>query len=289
MEGQSISGEGVSVILPVHNEAASVGQVIEEIRSELEGMDYEIIAVDDGSTDGSFDSLDRAGAHLALIRNRRNMGYGFSLKAGMRRASHQNLIILDADGSYPISRMKELIDGLKEYEMVVGSRSLMVNLRTPARWFVRKLAELLTGEKIPDLNSGMRAMRKQDVERFIHLLPDSFSFTSTITIAMLSNGLDVKYIPIEYLARKGQSKIRPIHDTLNFIQLVVRMVLYFNPLKVFLPMSISLCLAGAAVLGFRFFTGLRMMNVTTTVLTLSGVQLFAMGLLADLINKRLNR
>lgn len=189
--------EGISIILPVHNEADSLRTVIEGIRREFQGLPHEIIAVDDGSTDGSFDTL--AGLSqdgLVLIRHKRNKGYGFALKSGIRRAAYPNLLIVDADGSYPLGRLREIAGGLREFDMVVGSRKLMLNLRTPARWFIRKLAEVLTGERIPDLNSGMRAMRKAETERFTHLLPDGFSFTSTLTMAMFSNGLDVKYVPV---------------------------------------------------------------------------------------------
>lgn len=279
----------VSVIIPVYNEQDSIKDVILRIRRALSGTDHEIIVVDDGSTDGTGSALEDVVGEAVVVKHRKNKGYGASLKTGIRHAKHSNLIIIDGDSSYPVDNMPELIRHLSENDMVVGSRRLPINLRTPARWFIRKLAEILTGERIPDLNSGMRSMKREAVERFIYILPDKFSFTSTITVALLSNGYDVKYIPINYEKRTGSSKINPISDTLNFIQLVIRMVLYFNPLKVFVPMSVVLVLTGIGVLSFRFFTGERVMNVTTTVLILSGFQMFAIGLLADLINKRLNK
>lgn len=284
-----MSDKFVSVVIPVYNEAGVMHDVIMQIREAVSGINYEIIVVNDGSTDKTGEVLKDAPQDTIVIAHKRNKGYGAALKTGIRKAKYSNILIIDADGSYPAEAIPELINHLEENDMVVGARKLSVNLRTPARWFIKKLAAILTGVKIPDLNSGMRAMKKEVVERFIHLLPDKFSFTSTITVAFLANGYDVEYIPINYKKRAGKSKISPISDTLNFIQLVIRMVLYFNPLKIFLPMSISLILLGAGVLFYRFLFGQRVMNVTTTVLILSGFQMFAIGLLADLINKKLNK
>jgi hypothetical protein len=128
-------------------------------------------------------------------------------------------------------------------------------------------------------------MRKDRVERFFSILPDSFSFTSTITLAFLTNGYSVKYIPIEYYKRKGKSKIHPIKDTLNFIQLIIRTIMYFNPLKIFLPLSFIFFMASAAVLIVSWLSG-QFMDVTTVILFVTGIQLLAIGMIADLIDKR---
>ncbi len=283
------SYQPVSIIIPVYNEKNAVLEVIGKVREAVGLTEYEVIAVDDGSSDGTAEVLDNLREGIVILSHKKNKGYGAALKTGIRAARFPTVLIIDADGSYPVEDVPRFLDLINENDMVVGERDLKINLRSPARWFIRKLASVLSGVSIPDLNSGMRIMKKEVVEKFIHLLPDKFSFTSTVTVALLSNGYDVAYIPIKYDKRVGKSKIRPIHDTINFIQLVIRMVLYFNPLKIFLPASAVMMLAGASILFFRFITGEKVMNVTTTVLTLSGFQIFAIGLLADLINKRLNK
>jgi glycosyltransferase involved in cell wall biosynthesis len=279
----------VSVVIPAYNEKNAVLEVIGKVREALTGCEHEIIVVNDGSSDGTAEVLANVREGVAVLSHKKNRGYGAALKTGIRAACFPNVLIIDADGSYPVEDIPRFMEHMNDNDMVVGARDLRINLRSPARWFIKKLASVLSGVNIPDLNSGMRMMRKEVVEKFIHLLPDKFSFTSTITVAFFSNGYDVAYIPIRYDKRVGQSKIRPVQDTINFIQLVLRMVLYFNPLKIFLPVSAVMILAGAGILFFRFITGERVMNVTTTVLTLSGFQIFAIGLLADLINKRLNK
>jgi len=286
---QSSMINGVSIIIPVFNEREAILDVIGAVRKSAEGLSHEIIAVNDGSTDGTDAVLARAPEGVIVLSHRKNRGYGAALKTGIRAARFPVVLIIDADGSYPAGEIPRFMEQLHDNDMVVGARDLKLNLRSPARWFIRKLASVLSGVKIPDLNSGMRLMKKEAVEKFMHLLPDKFSFTSTITVALLSNGYDVAYIPIRYEKRVGRSKIDPIPDTINFVQLVIRMVLYFNPLKIFLPVSALLILTGASILFVRFITGERVMNVTTTVLILSGFQIFAIGLLADLINKRLGR
>ena len=169
----------------------------------------------------------------------------------------------------------------------VGSKVKIPLIRKPAKWFITKLASYLTGTKIPDLNSGLRVMKKEVVEKYIRILPDGFSFTSTITLAMLTNGYSVKYVPIDYFRRYGKSKIKPIQDTLNFIQLIIRTVLYFNPLKVFVPLSLFLVLlAFLVLLGSWVLTG-KVMDVTFGVVLMTAVMVMTIGMLADLIDKRL--
>jgi glycosyltransferase involved in cell wall biosynthesis len=217
------------------------------------------------------------------------MGYGAALKTGIRHAKNEIIVITDADGSYPIDNIPLLLENMENADMVVGARiGKKVHIpifRKPAKWFINKLANKLSGIKIPDLNSGLRAMRKDRVERFFSILPDSFSFTSTITLAFLTNGYSVKYIPIEYYKRKGKSKIHPIKDTLNFIQLVIRTIMYFDPLKVFLPLSFIFFGASGVVLIASWLSG-RFMDVTTVILFVTGIQLLAIGMIADLIDKR---
>lgn len=277
----------VSVIIPVFNEEEGIEKVLAQLKSLNLGEKGEIIVVDDGSTDQSFRMASAKG--VKVIRHEQNMGYGAALKTGIRHAKNEIIVITDADGSYPIKNIPVILVDMENADMVVGARvgkkARIPFYRRPAKWFINKLANHLSGIKIPDLNSGLRAMRKEKVERFFSILPERFSFTTTITLAFLTNGYSVKYTPIEYYKRKGKSKIHPIKDTLNFIQLIIRTIMYFNPLKIFLPLSFTFFMASATVLIVSWLSG-RVMDITTIILFVAGIQLLAIGMIADLIDKR---
>lgn len=279
--------KGVTIIVPAYNENNSIRQTIEDLKN-LPG-DYEIIVVDDCSTDGTTEQI--KGVGVKTFRHQFNRGYGASLKTGIMHATTDTIVITDADATYPNAKIPELVSTYldEELDMVVGARTTahaeIPLIRRPAKWFITRLASYLSGTRIPDLNSGLRVMKKEVLEKFINILPNGFSFTTTITLAMITNNYSVKYIPIDYFRRRGKSKIRPIYDTLNFIQLIIRMVLYFDPLRVFLPMSLPLCIWGFFhILYQAIFTG----NIGTVavIISLSGIQLLAIGMLADLIDKR---
>ncbi len=283
--------EKVSIIIPAYNEREGIPQVIESLQSlrKKHGNQWEIIVVDDGSTDGT-PELIRSLQDIVLIRHPFNRGYGAAIKTGIRHAKYNTLIISDADGTYPIQDIPKLLAQLSKSEMAVGARgnndSNIPLARRPAKWVLNKLANYLTGIRIPDLNSGLRAMKKDIVMKFIHLLPEGFSFTTTITLAMLTNDYAVEFIPIEYKMRSGRSKIRPIRDTMNFLQLIIRTVLYFDPLKIFLPISAFFFIASITVLMMSYVFTPKVMDITTVILFISGVQILAIGMIADLIDKR---
>lgn len=280
----------VSIIIPAYNEEKGIAAVLDNIIS-IAG-NYEIIVVDDASVDKTAEIV-KGYNNINLIRHEQNMGYGSALKTGFKHARGDAVLIVDADGTYPHETIPDLVKVLHEgdYSMVVGARTAkdvkIPLIRKPAKWFINQLANYLSGMKIPDLNSGLRIMKKTEIERFLHLLPVGFSLTTTITLAMITNGCPVKYIPITYAKREGKSKIRPIRDTLNFIQLIIRTILYFNPLKVFVPISISLIIFALLLLtGSWFFMG-KAMDVTFGVILMTAVMVMAIGMLADLIDKRL--
>ena len=284
------SNPPVSVVIPVYNEVDSVAQTLESVQATLSAssLAFEIIAVDDGSTDGSGELL--AGLelpNLVKVVHPQNKGYGAALKSGVRQAKYGVVVITDADGTYPNEKMPALVAELGDKDMVVGARTGQnVNIpaiRKPAKRALNNLANYLSETNIPDLNSGFRVMRKSVIKRFLHILPDSFSFTTTITLAMLSGGYEVEYVPIDYYHRAGNSKIKPIRDTLRFTQLVIRTVMYFNPLRIFLPISFALFAASLLVLLYRiFFGGLLVVSV---ILFVSAIQVLTTGMLADLIDK----
>ena len=283
----SPENNSASIIIPAFNEEEGIEKVLAQLKSLNVGENKEIIVVDDCSTDQTFQMASIKG--VKVIHHEQNLGYGAALKTGIRNARNDIIVIIDADGSYPIKDIPLISKNMEHADMVVGARiGKKVHipiLRKPAKWFINKLANRLSGIKIPDLNSGFRAMRKDKIERFFSILPDSFSFTTTITLAFLTNGYSVKYIPIEYYKRKGKSKIHPIKDTLNYFQLVVRTIMYFNPLKIFLPLSFIFFIASATVLIVSWLLG-QLMDVTTVILFVTGIQLLAIGMIADLIDKR---
>ena len=285
---------GITIIVPAFDEEQGIGAVLDRIYSVLEssGLNYEIIVVDDGSQDGT---AIVAGAHegVSLLRHSSNRGYGAALKTGIRHARYDLIGITDADGTYPNERIPDLVARLVQggHDMVVGARVgekvAIPLIRRPAKWAIGKLGNLIAGERIPDVNSGLRVFRRGAVRQFFKLLPDGFSFTTTITLAMLSNGYRVDYVPINYHARVGSSKIHPIGDMFNFVHLILRIALYFAPLKIFLPLG-----------GFLFFSGLawgiftrvvlgKLADVSTVVIVMAAVQVAVVGLLAELANYRL--
>jgi len=285
---------GFSLIIPVYNEEReALVNTVSQLLQIPWPENGEMIVVDDGS-DEKVEDLGMLGMdRVKVIRHKQNRGYGAALKTGLSNARNECIVITDADGTYPNERIPELVAMFEKgnFDMVVGAcvgkNAKIPLIRRPAKWFISKLANYLTKTKIPDKNSGLRVMKKEVVEKYLNILPDGFSFTSTITLAMLTNGYRVEYVPIDYFERKGKSKIRPIHDTLNFIQLIIRTALYFDPLKIFVPLSLVLALFAFLVLiGSWIFTE-KVMDVTFGVILTTSVLVMVIGMLADLIDKRL--
>ncbi len=286
-----VAATAVSIVIPVYNEIGALEKTVHDVVRIMDQTDvvYEVILVNDGSTDGSREVME--GINLPRVKkvsHEVNRGYGAALKTGLKNAQYDLMAITDADGTYPNERLPELIAALGDGDMVVGARTgdnvHIPTARKPAKWALNELANRLSGTKIPDLNSGLRVMRKETVKRFLYILPNSFSFTTTITLAMLSDGRGVRYIPVDYFHRSGSSKISPIKDTVRFTQLVVRTVMYFNPLRVFIPLSLALFLASFVVLVYRLITGGGLL-VFGIVLFVSAIQVLTTGMLADLIDK----
>ena len=277
-----VLAHAVSVIVPALDEGAHIAQQLREIDAVLRssGWAFEIIVVDDGSTD------DTAAAALAegvrVLRNRRNRGYGAALKRGIAAAAHDWILIIDADGTYPAAAIPRLLELADTHEMVVGAR-ITANrsiplARRPAKWFLTHLASYLAERRLPDLNSGLRLIRRELVLRYLHLLPPGFSFTTTITLAASCDDHEVAYVPIDYHARKGQSKIRPGH-AYDFLLLVLRITVFFNPLRVFIPLGLLMATLGMA----KFIYDLTLQNISESALLglLGALVVWAVGLLAD--------
>jgi len=283
---------GLSIIVPAYDEEGSIVSVLAGIRETMQHVQfpYEILVVDDGSQDNTAALAMEEG--FRVLRHRENQGYGATLKTGIRHAVQPFIAITDADGTYPNERLPELFrQALDEgYDMVVGARTgeqaHIPLARRPAKWALNQLANYLARRRIPDLNSGLRVFRKEVAMEFMRYLPAGFSFTTTITLAMLTNDYTVQYVPIPYHKRVGQSKINPIKDTLGIINLIVRTVMYFAPLRVLLPISgLLLLLALAVLIGSMLLTD-RVMDVTVVVITMTALQIAVVALVADLIRKQ---
>ncbi len=251
--------------------------------------------MDDGSKDDTTEKAKKAGARV--LRHVKNRGYGAALKTGIKAAKNEILVITDADGTYPSTMIPVLLEKIDNADMVVGSRTgknvHIPLIRRPAKWILRKLAAYITGENIPDLNSGLRCFRKKAIMQYLPILSDKFSFTTTSTVAMLSDNFRVIYTPIDYLPRVGKSKIVP-WDFVNFMTLVVRLSMLFNPLRIFLPVaslfiimglfkfSLDIVFAAQRIGEFSWeILKTRTISTTTLILLLSGLQILLIGMVSD--------
>ena len=285
----------VTIVLPCYNEQDHVVKEVERICAAMDasGYTYELIAVDDASTDETLTRLREAAPrfpHMRIRAFRRNGGSGTARRIGTQEARGEIVVWTDADMSYPNERIPELVEILEKdpsIDQVVGARTSEQGshklLRVPAKWFIRKLAEILAGEKIPDLNSGLRAFRASVARPYLRLLPPGFSCVTTITLAFLSNQHGVYYLPIEYSKRAGKSKFNFVSDAYRYILQVLRMIMYFNPLKVLMPPALALVGLGLVkgvfdVVRYGFY-----LTSNTVVIFLSGLLIGSLALLADLI------
>lgn len=283
--------KALTVVIPAFNEEAQIGTVLTDLRSLFHenGIVAEIIVVDDGSSDNTAHVAKATGARV--IRHRSNRGYGASLKTGIVEASHETIAITDADGTYPARYLPQMLEELENADMVVGARiggKVHIPLvRRPAKWALNRLANYVSGRQIPDLNSGLRLFRRDVVLQYFPILPDQFSFTTTITMAMLCDKYAVSYIPIDYLKRGGRSKIVP-WDAGSFAILILRIAMLFKPLRVFIPMALF-CLGYALIkITIDMF---RDPNISASAILalITAMQLTLVGMLGEAIASRLGR
>ena len=280
----AISTVDVAVVIPAYNEVDAVAAIVKRVKAALSAtpLAFDVVVVDDGSTDETAREAEASGARV--IRLPENSGYGAALKAGINVTRSDYVVITDADGTYPPERIPALIERMDRADMAVGSREMkdvsIARIRRPAKAFLNRLASYLAGRHIPDLNSGLRVMRRSVLMRFIHLLPSGFSFTTTITLAMMCTNHRVVYLPVTCAPRVGSSKIRP-SDFVAFLILVLRTVVLFNPLKVFLPLGAFLFGIGTVKLAYDIY--LWNLSETAVMAFLSAVIVWSVGLLADMI------
>lgn len=276
----------VSIVMPAYNEQEAIGGEIDALRRVMDGTryGYEIIVVDDASTDATAQFAESKG--VRVIRHTRRKGSGGARKTGIRAANGRFIVMTDADGTYPKKDIPEMLDYLSTFDLVVGARkeergSYKI-FRMFAKFVIRKIAEFLTGRKIPDLNSGLMAFKKEVIEKYLNLIPDGFSCTSSISLVHLANNYEVKYIPIEYYKRIGESKFHPLRDTSKYLLTVIRIISYFNPLKVFITVSAFLLAAGI-IKSISSIALSGTLQESDVILVLSSIVIGALGIIADLI------
>ncbi|MDH3443233.1 MAG: glycosyltransferase family 2 protein [Deltaproteobacteria bacterium] len=295
----------ISIIIPAYDEEGAVASQIASIQEVMRshGIRNEIIVVDDGSEDSTADKATEAGARV--LRKPENRGYGSAIKTGILAAEHDIIVIIDADGTYPPDQIPHLVKKIQTADMVVGARTGNdVNIpwvRRPAKWLLGILANRVSGQLIPDLNSGLRIFRRDCVMQYFSVLSNKFSFTTTVTLALLADEYRVVYHPINYYRRVGRSKINPGHF-IDFVVLVLRMAMLFQPLRIFVPIAFVCSLLGIFKAIFDVWTVLShtpvidvsifsqpMMSVSAVLLLLTGLHILLIGMVADGVLRRISQ
>lgn len=285
----------VTVVLPCYNEGPHVLAEIERITAALAASEftYELLCIDDASTDDTLavlrDAMTRH-AHVRVLPFRRNGGSGTARRIGTQQARGEIVVWTDADLTYENERIPELVAVLRDdpsYDQVVGARTTEEGThkwaRVPAKWFIRKVAEWLTRTRIPDLNSGLRAFRREVSLPYLRLLPAGFSCVTTLTIAFLANQHDIMYVPTRYAKRAGTSKFHFVRDAYRYILQVLRMVMYFDPLKVLMPPALWLIVIGFVKAVVDMVRHPFYFPANTVLLVVSGLMIATLALLADLV------
>lgn len=278
----SESSSKLSVIIPAKNEEGAIGNIITRVRREF--PDAQIIVVDDGSTDRTGNLAAEAGA--TVVRHPESMGNGAAVKSGARAADGDLFCFMDADGQHNPEEISGLLEKLETgYDMVIGARNSSSHAsigRLFANSLYNKLASLISGSRILDLTSGFRVVRAELFRRFLYLLPNGFSYPTTITMAFLRSGYPVAFIPIEARERIGRSHIRPVRDSVRFLIIIFKITTLYAPLKIFLPVSTLFFFTGLGYYAYTYFTMGRFTNMSLLVFSAS-VIIFLIGLISEQI------
>lgn len=273
----------VSVVIPAYEEAAAVGVVVTSLRAAANW--HEVLVVDDGSADET--ALVAAAAGARVIKHPYNKGNGASVKTGIRQASGEYILIIDADGQHTASDALRLIHFLGEYDLVVGTRAGSTQQASRARHLgnnaLNWVAGYLTGRAIPDLTSGLRAARTSGLREFLHLLPNGFSTPTTTTLSFVKAGYSVHFEPITVGARLGKSKIKLVSDGARFLMILLKVITIFSPLRIFLPIASTFFVLGT---GYAIWTTVTRRDVTdsSVLLLVLAVVIFLVGLVSEQIS-----
>lgn len=271
----------VTVVIPAYNEAESIGKVIGHLRDVLAQaqIDAEILVVSDGATDSTA-SVARA-CRVRVIEHAQNLGYGRSLKTGILAATHDLIVITDADGTYPVERIPEMVKLSSRFHMVVGARTGAFYhggmVKRVGRWVFRWLSEFAAGQQIPDINSGLRIFRRQEILPFFPVISSGFSFTTTTTLVYLLNDSFVHYLPIDYHQRAGKSKVRHFRDALRALQIIVEAILRCNPIKIFLLLAFPIALCGIGLVAGGLFLHCWVLGLSGVLLVCTSLNVLSMG------------
>jgi polyisoprenyl-phosphate glycosyltransferase len=280
----------VSLIVPALNEADAIGPTLERTVAVLRALGgaSEVIVVDDGSSDQT--AAIAAGAGAVVIRHAHNVGYGRSLKTGIAAAANDLVAIMDGDGTYPVEALPQLVAEMNRgYDMVVAART-GAEYRGPGmkgqlRQILTFLVEFTTGRKVPDVNSGLRVFRRSTVMTYFGHLCDTFSFTTSLTLAYMMTGKFVKYVPIDYGARTGRTKVRLLRDSLRTLQYIVQAIAFYNPIKLFLLLAISALLVTALGVLALVAQAPWLAVAIACLGTIGAVILFGFGIVADVLRQ----
>jgi len=276
--------ELISIIIPAYNEAESIGSVVQEVIKGFNGKKFELLVIDDGSNDHTGETAKKKGA--MVIRHSRNMGYGASLKTGIRNAHGNWVLFMDADGQHCSEDALKLLSAIGQNDMVVGQRTQLVHSpfwRMPGKWALGWMANFLTRQRIPDLNSGLRLIKREIVARYMELCPNGFSFSTTITMVLFNRGYEIAYVPFEIKKRKGKSTVS-LATGLDTLLLILRIATLIDPLRIFVPLSLIIGFIGLAwgipyaIMGNGISVG-SMLAIVTSIL------LFSIGLISDQISQ----
>ena len=284
----------ITIVVPAYNEERGIAQTLRSLRAALEaaGTSAEIIVVDDGSADGTARAAEAEGAQV--IRHPHNLGYGRALKSGIAAAAHDTIVIVDADGTYPAAGVPRLLDRFQNgFDMIVGARSGKAFhesfLKTVLRRVLKLLVEFTAGRGVADVNSGLRVFSKRTVLPYFSHLCDTFSFTTSLTLAYMMTGRFVGYVPIDYDERVGETKVRLVRDALRTLQYIVQAIAYYNPIKLFLLLiAVTLVTTVAAVVA-AIPGGAPIMLLIATLGCLTSIVLFGLGLVADVLKQIMHK
>ena len=280
----------LSIIIPAYNEEEGIKNVLIELNNYLKKNNIltEIIVVNDGSTDQTKNILENI-ENIKLINHPYNKGYGAALKSGIKKAQGEYILIIDGDGTYPVNEIPKLLEYMDEYDMVSGMRK---GKNSDARWFysqriakfiLKRIAGYVTNSKIPDINCGLRVFKKEIIKKYWDLYPQGFSFTTTSLVAFLADDYQVKFIPIDYHQRKGKSTLKPFKSFIGFISLILKLSLFFKPIKIFLPLSILIFITAIGITIYGFIWKSVFYDTTIVLLSATALQTFFFGLLAEII------
>jgi glycosyltransferase involved in cell wall biosynthesis len=274
----------VSIIIPAFNEEASISQLLSDLQAKDLTGKYEVLVVDDGSTDGTAAII--KGFPVKLIMHGANKGYGAALKSGVRKANGHKVIMLDSDGQHDPVYIEQIIAMLNDFDMVIGERgedSHHVSNRKKGKYIIRKVGEYLVDQKLPDFNSGFRGFDRELIASMLHIMPNGFSFSTTSTLSFLKEGYNIGTFPIKVVERQGrQSSVSFLKDGPKTFLLLFRIIMLFNPMKIFFPGSL-LATAAGLMWGFYGYLVYGRFAISGTILVTFGMFMFFFGLIADQI------